>query len=179
MWVTILFTALILGWAIWSYNRLVRDRERVKTGWSDIGVQLKRRHDLIPKLVAAVKQYAAYESATLEAVSARRSTSTANTDVENVGQVNENEGLVAKELKQLIAVAEQYPDLKTNASFLDLQKNLSNVEHHLQFARRYYNGAVRNLNTRIDSFPDTLLARSFDFRKANFFEFEAAAENQQ
>ena len=179
MWVTILFTALILGWAIWSYNRLVRDRERVKTGWSDIDVQLKRRHDLIPKLVAAVKQYAAYESATLEAVSARRSTSTANTDVENVGQVNENEGLVAKELKQLIAVAEQYPDLKTNASFLDLQKNLSNVEHHLQFARRYYNGAVRNLNTRIDSFPDTLLARSFDFRKANFFEFEAAAENQQ
>lgn len=179
MWVTILFTALILGWAIWSYNRLVRDRERVKTGWSDIDVQLKRRHDLIPKLVAAVKQYAAYESATLEAVTARRSTSTANTDVENVGQVNENEGLVAKELKQLIAVAEQYPDLKTNASFLDLQKNLSNVEHHLQFARRYYNGAVRNLNTRIDSFPDTLLARSFDFRKANFFEFEAAAENQQ
>ena len=176
MSIAILLTALILGWAIWSYNRLVRDRLRVKTGWSDIGVQLKRRHDLIPKLVAAVKHYAAYESTTLEAVTTLRSASVGVADLENANQASVDEGLVAGELKQLIAVAEQYPDLKTNASYLDLQKNLSNVEHHLQFARRYYNGAVRNLNTRIESFPDTLIARAFNFRKANFFEFDAAAQ---
>ncbi len=168
MWIVWFILSSILLWAIWAYNKLVRDRVRVETGWSDIGVQLKRRHDLIPKLITAVKQYADYESATLEAVTELRSSSNPS-EVEHIGT---SEQAISRALKQLVAVAEQYPDLKANDSYLDLQKNLTNVEHHLQFARRYYNGAVRNLNIRIDSFPDLFLAKVFGFNKANFFEFE-------
>ena len=170
MTVTLIILGLIFGWSIWAYNRLVRDRVRVETGWSDIGVQLKRRHDLIPKLVSAVKQYAAYESATLEAVTTLR------TETIEPQKSSDTEQAISHDLKRLLAVAEQYPDLKANQSFLDLQKNLSQVEHHLQYARRYYNGAVRNLNVRIDSFPDTLIAKAFNFTKANFFEFDPSTE---
>ena len=170
MTVTLIILASIFGWAIFAYNRLVRDRIRVETGWSDIDVQLKRRYDLIPKLVAAVKQYAAYESATLEAVTTLRGQ---NLDAR---QSSDSEREIQQDLKNLFAVAEQYPDLKADQAFLDLQKNLSHVENHLQYARRYYNGAVRNLNIRIDSFPDHLIARAFKFSKANFFEFDPATE---
>ncbi len=172
MWYVLLFLVPVLLWAIWSYNRLIRDRIRVATGWSDIGVQLKRRHDLIPKLVTAVKQYASYESATLQAVTELRTNISTVDGSTNAERTSASEREISRELKQLIAVAEQYPDLKANESYLDLQKNLTNVEHHLQFARRYYNGAVRNLNTRIDSFPDLFIAQAFRFKKANFFEFE-------
>ena len=168
MWIVSLILSPIVLWAIWCYNKLVRDRVRVETGWSDIGVQLKRRHDLIPKLITAVKQYAAYESATLEAVTELRGSSNPY-DAEQIGA---SEQAISRSLRKLVALAEQYPDLKANESYLDLQKNLTNVEHHLQFARRYYNGAVRNLNTRIDSFPDLFIAQAFGFMKANFFEFE-------
>ena len=166
MTVTLIILGIVFGWAIYSYNRLVRDRVRVETGWSDIDVQLKRRHDLIPKLVTAVKQYAAYESATLEAVTSQRG--------ENLEprQSSDAEQAISRDLKSLLAVAEQYPDLKADQAFLDLQKNLTNVENHLQYARRYYNGAVRNLNIRIDSFPDTVIAKAFGFVKASFFEFD-------
>ncbi|MGR8947437.1 MAG: LemA family protein [Gammaproteobacteria bacterium] len=173
MSVTLVIVALIFGWGIFSYNRLVRDKVRVETGWSDISVQLKRRHDLIPKLVTAVKQYAAYESATLETVTAIRA------QERDAGQSSSEEQAISIELKKLIALAEQYPDLKANQAFLDLQKNLSHVEQHLQYARRYYNGAVRNLNIRVDSFPDTLIARAFNFTKAVFFEFDAVAESAE
>lgn len=170
MSIIFLLLVLVLGWVIWSYNSLVRDRVRVETGWSDIGVQLKRRHDLIPKLVTAVKEYATYESATLEAVTELRAQSP------DAKEASTSERAISQELKQLIALAEKYPDLQANKSYLDLQKNLTNVEHHLQFARRYYNGAVRNLNIRIDSFPDLFVAQVFGFRKAIFFEFEDTQE---
>jgi len=156
-------------WAIVLYNLLIRDRNRVLAAWSDIDVQLKRRHDLIPKLVDAVKQYAAYEQATLTAVIELRTNSARTDDVARKGELETELG---RNLHRLIALAEAYPDLRADKSFLELQRNLTDVENNIQFARRYYNGAVRNLNTRIDSFPDTLIANLFKFMKAAYFEAE-------
>ena len=169
--ILIIFIACLI-WAIAIYNLLVRDKNRVLAAWSDIDVQLKRRHDLIPKLIDAVKQYARYESSTITAVTELRNQSQALTDIARKGEV---ESQLGDKLHNLIAIAEDYPDLKANQSFLDLQKNLTDVEQHIQFARRYYNGAVRNLNIRIDSFPDMFVARWFRFRPAQFFDFDQTA----
>lgn len=157
-------------WGIVIYNLFVRDRNRVLAAWSDIDVQLKRRHDLIPKLVEAVKQYAAYEQATLSTITELRVQAEQTSDVALLATT---EARIGAGLHKLMALAEAYPDLKANTSFLDLQHQLTEVENHIQYARRYYNGAVRNLNTRIDSFPDTLIARAFRFRPADYFEMEA------
>ena len=169
MSITTVFTAIIVVWAIIIYNRLVRDKTRVQTAWSDIDVQLKRRHDLIPKLVEAVKQYAAYESASLAAVTQMRAQAT---QADQAGAVSDHERNVSQELSRLIVLAEAYPELQANASYLDLQQNLSQVEEHIQHARRYYNGAVRNLNIQVESFPDRLIAGGFGFKPANFFDLE-------
>jgi LemA protein len=165
-------TLSVLTWFVISYNFLVRDRTRVLTAWSDIEVQLKRRHDLIPKLVEVVKRYAAYESATLSAVTALRAESDRMHDVAGKGEV---EGRLGDKIRALVAVAEGYPELKASHSYLDLQHNLTEVEKNLQYARRYYNGAVRNLNVRVSSFPDFLVARLFNFKPAQFFKFESGA----
>lgn len=167
----IVFFVVVLAWFIIIYNLFVRDKNRVLAAWSDIDVQLKRRHDLIPKLIDAVKQYAAYESSTLSAITVLRSESADASGIEKKGQI---ESQLSTKLHQLIALAEDYPDLKANQSFLDLQKNLTDVENHIQYARRYYNGSVRNLNIRVDSFPDTLIARIFKFVPAEFFDFDEA-----
>ncbi len=167
----IVFFVVVLAWFIIIYNLFVRDKNRVLAAWSDIDVQLKRRHDLIPKLIDAVKQYAAYESSTLSAITALRSESVDATGIERKGQI---ESELSTKLHQLIALAEDYPDLKANQSFLDLQKNLTDVENHIQYSRRYYNGSVRNLNIRVDSFPDTLIASIFKFVPAEFFDFDEA-----
>lgn len=159
----------VLGWAVAIYNRLVRDRNRVRAAWSDIDVQLKRRHDLIPKLVDAVRQYAAYEQATLTTVTELRAAAQGSAAITHVAAA---EGALGSGLRRLVALAENYPDLKADQGFLDLQRQLSAVEDHIQYARRYYNGAVRNLNTRIDSFPDTLIARALGFQLADYFELE-------
>ncbi len=168
----LVFFVAVIAWLVIIYNLFVRDKNRVLAAWSDIDVQLKRRHDLIPKLIDAVKQYAAYESSTLSAITALRSESADATGIERKGQI---ESELSTKLHQLIALAEDYPDLKANKSFLDLQKNLTDVENHIQYARRYYNGAVRNLNIRIDSFPDMLIARIFQFISAEFFDFDETA----
>jgi len=157
--------AVLVG-TIFIYNRLVRDRNRVLAAWSDIDVQLKRRHDLLPKLVEAVKQYAAYEQATLAAVVELRGRAVTATEVKARGDLERELGAG---IQRLLAIAESYPDLKANQNFLDLQRNISEVENHIQYARRFYNGAVRNLNIRIDSFPDLLVARVFGYRHAEFF----------
>jgi len=167
----IVFFVVVLVWFIIIYNLFVRDKNRVLAAWSDIDVQLKRRHDLIPKLIDAVKQYAAYESSTLSAITMLRSESADASGIEKKGQI---ESQLSTKLHQLIALAEDYPDLKANQSFLDLQKNLTDVENHIQYSRRYYNGSVRNLNIRVDSFPDTLIARIFKFVPAEFFDFDEA-----
>ena len=165
------FFVAVIAWLVIIYNLFVRDKNRVLAAWSDIDVQLKRRHDLIPKLIDAVKQYAAYESSTLSAITTLRSESEDAIGIETKGQI---EGELSTKLHQLIALAEDYPDLKADQSFLDLQKNLTDVENHIQYARRYYNGTVRNLNIRVDSFPDMLIARFFRFIPAEFFDFDEA-----
>lgn len=165
----------LLAWTVFIYNRLVRDRNRVAAAWSDIDVQLKRRYDLIPKLVDAVRQYAAYEQATYSAITELRSQAQRADSVSDRARLESGLGV---SLHRLVALAEQYPQLKANLGFLDLQSNLTEVEDHIQYARRYYNGSVRNLNTRIDTFPDMLVARPFGFRHAGYFELETEGERQ-
>lgn len=168
-----LIVGVIIVWLIVIYNRLVRDRQRVLTAWSDIDVQLKRRYDLIPKLVAAVEQYARYEESTLKTlIELRRRTG----QVSDVGEKGVVESQIGGSLRSLMALVEAYPELKADQSFLQLQGELTEVENHIQYARRFYNGSVRNLNTRIDSFPDLLLARVFNFVPQPFFELDDAAE---
>lgn len=152
------------------YNRLVRDRNRVDAAWSDIDVQLQRRHELIPQLVKAVQQYGKYEKATLEAIGSLRAEAMKLTDVARRGQAEEELG---GSVVRLLAVAEDYPDLKANENFLQLQEQLVETENYLQFARRYYNGSVRELNTRIESVPHNLIAKSFGFAQREFFQKSA------
>jgi LemA protein len=168
-WFVIGMFGLILLYAIVIYNKLVRDRQLTRAGWSDIGVQLKRRHDLIPKLVDAVGEYASFERNTLEQVSALR---TQETGLKTAAQQSPLESHISQSLISIFALQEAYPDLKANQSFLQLQNDISAVEADIQFARRYYNGAVRNLNTRIASLPDLLLAGAFNFIPAEYFEFD-------
>ena len=152
---------------------LIRDKNRVLQAWSDIDVQLKRRHDLIPKLVDAVNAYAHYERSTLDEITRLRSDAD-HTDAP--GEKARLEAGLGDRVRELIAVAEAYPDLKASGQYLDLLRQLTEVENHIQYARRYYNGSVRNLNVRIDSFPDLLIARLFRFQQAEFFELESAME---
>lgn len=170
-WLVLLLVGLVLIAGVIIYNRLVQDAQRVKSGWSDIEVQLKRRHDLIPKLVSAVKQYAAYETATLDAVTVLRSEAL---HPNTVGDQATLETRLTDSLISIYALQENYPDLKANQSFLQLQAEITAVEGDIQFSRRYYNGAVRNLNTRIDSFPDMLVANLFNYQQALYFELEEA-----
>lgn len=149
------------------YNLLVQDKTRVLTAWSDIDVQLKRRHDLIPKLIDAVKQYASYESATLAAITELR---TESEKMDKISGKSKLESELGAKMHALLAIAEDYPELKASQSFLDLQYSLTEVEKYIQYARRYYNGAVRNLNVRINSFPDMLVAKLFHYKPAQFFE---------
>jgi len=149
------------------YNRLIRSRNRVDTAWSDIDVQLQRRHDLIPRLVKAVEQYARYEKATLEAVTELRAEAMQQADVRARGRAEEKLGAG---LERLIALAENYPDLKANENFLNLQNELVETENYLQFARRYYNGSVRDYNTLIESVPSNMVAGLFRFTQRDFFQ---------
>jgi len=168
-WIAVAAIIATIVYAITIYNYLVRDRQRTRAGWSDIEVQLKRRHDLIPKLVDAVKQYAAYEQATLDQVTTLRNQAVNPRGVEQQGEL---ENSITRSLVSIFALQEAYPELKANQSFLQLQTDISAVEADIQFARRYYNGAVRNLNTRIESFPDLVIARLFNYEPAQYFEFE-------
>ncbi len=149
------------------YNRLIRDRNRVDAAWSDIDVQLQRRHDLIPQLVKAVDQYAGYERTTLEAVTNLRAQAMQMKDLTELGDAEEALGAG---VQRLLAVAEQYPDLKANENFLGLQKELAEIEDYLQFARRYYNGSVRDYNTHAETVPSNIVAGWFRFTQKSFFQ---------
>ena len=151
------------------YNRLVAARHRVLAAWSDIDVQLKRRHDLIPKLVDAVRQYAGYEQALLTTIVKLRDQSEVLTGVSDKAAVESHLG---RGIHHLLALAEAYPDLKANQNFLQLQHDITEVENHIQYARRYYNGAVKVLNVRVESFPHNLVAKLFGFRTADYFDME-------
>ena len=173
MEILMLVFLLLLIWAVVIYNLLVRDRNHVLAAWSDIDVQLKRRHDLIPKLVDAVNAYAGYEKSTLDEITRLRS------DAERIADPAEKarleQGLTGR-VRELVVLAEDYPELKASSQFLQLMQQLTEVENHIQYARRYYNGSVRNLTVRIHSFPDLLVARLLRFRTADFFELESAVE---
>jgi LemA protein len=159
--------ALLLIAVVVLYNRLVRSRNRVSTAWSDIDVQLQRRHDLVPQLVKAVDAYAKYEKATLEAVTALRAEAIRVVDVNARGEA---EQALGEGVSRLLALAESYPDLKANENFLKLQGELVETENYLQFARRYYNGAVRDFNTLTETVPSNLVAGLFRFEPREFFQ---------
>jgi LemA protein len=160
--VVILVALAALVWAVVAYNGLVRLRNQVRTAWADIDVQLKRRHDLVPQLVAAVKAYAGHETEL-------RAQAVALTSPARLGEV---EGELEKALTQLFALKEAYPDLKANENFLQLQRDLVEVEDNLQYARRFYNGAVRDYNVATQRFPGMIIANAGGFVTGEFFSAE-------
>jgi LemA protein len=168
--------ALLVLWAIFAFNNLVRLTTRVKEAWSDIDVQLKRRYDLIPNLVETVKGYASHEAGTLEKVTEMR---TRAMNATAPADKAEAENMLSGALKSLFAVSENYPNLKANDNFLELQRELSDTENKLQAARRFYNGVVQDLNTSVQMFPGNIVANIAGFKQADFFqlgEADAAAK---
>jgi len=170
-WIVIAVVVLLVLWTVYAFNRLVKYRNRVDEGWAQIDVQLRRRYDLIPNLVQTVQGYAAHERETFEQVTAARSRAESAQGV--AGQADA-ENAVSSGLRQLLAVAENYPDLKANANFLALQEELTGTESKIAYARQYYNDQVRLLNTAIQSFPSSVLASTFHFTPREFFDIEDA-----
>ncbi len=168
---TLLILVLLVAavWAIVAFNQLVKLRNRVRTAWADIDVQLKRRHDLIPQLVSAVKGYAGFERGVLTSVTELRSQAMAQKSPAQLGQT---ETELQRGVMQILALKEAYPDLKANQNFLQLQRDLVDVEDNLQYARRFYNGAVRDYNTSIERFPGMLVAHAGGFAPDEFFSAE-------
>ena len=173
------FILIIIGaavlWLVAVYNGLVKLNNRTKESWSDIDVQLKRRHDLIPNLVTTVKGYAAHERELFEKVTVAR------TQAVNAGSPQEKaqaENVLSGTLKTLFAVAENYPDLKASTNFAKLQDELSDTENKIQAARRFYNGMVRDFNTKVQVFPNNLIAGILSFKSREFFEIEEAKEKE-
>ena len=159
--------AVLVVWLIAAYNGFVRVATRTKESWADIEVQLKRRYDLIPNLVSTVKGYAGHESKTFEQVTEAR---TKAMGAQGPHERAESENMLSGALKSIFALSEAYPDLKANQNFLELQRELSDTENKIQAARRFYNGNVRDLNIKVDSFPGNLIAGPFGFSKQEFFD---------
>lgn len=172
LYILIAIVALVVVGVVIVFNQLVSKRNMAINGWADIDVQLKRRTDLIPKLVTIVQGYAAHERDLFEDVIAKRnSAQAAGDDPDKRGSA---ESALARPVTKLLAVAEDYPDLKANENFLDLQNELSDTENKIEMARRFYNGAVRELNTLIESVPSNLVAGLFGFKQRAFFEIGLA-----
>lgn len=175
LWVILIVIVLVVFWAIYAFNRFVTLRTRVREAHSDIDVQLKRRYDLIPNLMETVKGYMKHEREVLENVTnARAAAMTAKGAKEQA----EKENVLSGTLKTLFAVAENYPDLKANANFLDLQRELTDTENKIQAARRFYNTNVRDLNIMVESFPSRIIAGIFKFKKEIFFEVATSGERE-
>jgi LemA protein len=172
------FVALVILTAIWfmvSYNGFIRERNLIREAWSGIETQLKRRYDLIPRLVETVKGYMQHERGLLEQVSGLRAKCMTAGSIQQKGEA---ENALTTSLRSIFAVAEAYPDLKANQTMIELQEKLADVEDQLQLARRYYNGTVRNFNIRVESFPSNMIAGMFNFRPAEFFQIGNAAERE-
>lgn len=163
----LLIAAFVAVWLVFSYNRLVRLRNQVRTAWADIDVQLTRRHDLVPQLVAAVSGYASHEQTVLQAVTDLRSQALA---LKSPAKLGELETALEQAVSRVLALKEAYPDLKASENFAQLQRDLVKVEETLQYARRFYNGAVRDLNDGVQRFPDVFIARSCGFSSAEFYQ---------
>jgi LemA protein len=173
-WIIVAVVALAGLWAVFTFNALVRRRNLVAEAWSGIEAQLKRRADLIPNLVESVKGYAAHERTTLDELTRLRSTSQGSGS--DVAARAETERQITAMIGRVMAVAEAYPDLKASANFQSLQRDLADLEDQIQLARRYYNGAVRDYNVTIEQVPSNIIANSFGFKKADYFEIEDAAD---
>ena len=163
----LLVVAVLAVTVITIYNGLIRLKNKCSEAWSDIDTQLKRRYDLIPNLVETVKGYAQHEAGTLEKITQAR---TAAMNAKSLPEKEQAELSLTGALKTIFALAENYPDLKANQNFLDLQKNLSEIEEHIQLSRRYYNATVRDFNTKIEVFPNNLIAKPMGFAQREFFE---------
>ena len=164
--------AVLVLYVVFAYNGFVSLVNRAKEAWADIDVQLKRRYDLIPNLVNAVKGYATHESGVFEKVTQARANAISAEKSGNPKDMVASENMLSGALKSLFAVSEAYPDLKANTNFLSLQTELSDTENKIQAARRFYNGNVRDLNTKIEMFPGNIIAGSFGFKKMEFFDLE-------
>jgi LemA protein len=174
-WIILAVVVVAAIYAVSIYNGLVKNRQMVEEGWSGIDVQLKRRTDLIPNLLETVKGYMSHERETLEAVTNARAAAT-SASAGSPEQRAAAEGQLGQALGRLIATAEAYPDLKANTTFLEFQSALQGVEEEIQMSRRYYNGAVRNLNVQVESVPSNFIAGPFGFKKAEYFELENPAD---
>ena len=175
LWVILLLAVGVLLWGIGIYNALVQLRENVKNGWSQIDVQLKRRHDLIPNLVETAKGYMAHEKSTLENVIKARQQAV---DASNMKDKQAAENFLSSTLRSLFAVTENYPNLKADQQMRQLHEELTSTENKITFARQYYNDEVNRLNTAVQSFPNNVIANAFNFGKREFFELEDASEKK-
>jgi LemA protein len=175
LWIILAIVAAVVLYVIYIYNRLVSTRQMSEEAWSGIDVQLKRRADLVPNLIETVKGYAAHERGVFDEVTRLR-TAAQSVPPGDVEARAKAEAALSVGLGRLLAVAENYPELKASANFLQLQQDLGNLESEIQMARRYYNGAVRNLNTMVESFPSNLVAGQFKFEKRVYFEIEEPAD---
>jgi len=169
MWVILIVLVVIIGWMALSYNGFVRLVTQTKEAWADIDVQLKRRYDLIPNLVEAVKGYATHESGVFEKVTEARAKALS---AQGPAEKGKAENMLTESLKSVFAVAEAYPQLRAVESFTSLQTELADTENKIQAARRFYNGNVRDLNIKVDTFPSNIIAGIFKFTKQEFFQLE-------
>ena len=174
--IVLIVVGVVLAWLAFTYNGLVRLRLRVKEAWADIEVQLKRRYNLIPNLIETVKGYMTHERETLENVTKARTAAIGNSGTP--AEQGQTENMLAGALKTLFAVAENYPDLKANQNFLELQRELTDTEDKIQAARRFHNGNVRNYNTKVQLFPVNLVAGLLGFKEESFFEVENDKERE-
>ncbi len=173
--IVLLVVAAVGLWLVFTYNGLITLRNRTDEAWSDIDVQLKRRYDLIPNLVNTVKGYATHEQATLEKVIAARNSAMGTTDPAAKAQA---ENALSTTLRSIFALSENYPDLKANQNFLKLQDELSDTENKIQASRRFYNGNVRDFNTKLEVFPTNLIGKMLGFVKRSFFELDSPEERK-
>lgn len=178
LWIVLAIVVAVIAAIIGMYNSLIRLKNRVDEAWSDIDVQLKRRYNLIPNLVETVKGYAAHEKETLEKVVEARNMAMAAQSGGDLKKSAEAENMLSGTLKSIFALSESYPDLKANQNFLELQRELSDTENKIMASRRFYNGNVRDFNTKTEIFPTNLMAGMLGFKRREFFEVEEEEERK-
>ncbi len=177
-WTIFAIIGIAVLWLAFIYNKLVTLRNRADESWSDIDVQLKRRHNLIPNLVESVKGYASHEKGVLENVTKARAEAISAEKSGDPKKMQESENALSGTLKSLFAVSENYPDLKASQNFVELQRELRDTEDKIQASRRFYNTNIRNINIKVQSFPSNIVAKAFGFKKRDFFEIENPEEKE-
>ncbi len=178
LWVVLGVIAFLVIYIILMYNGLIRLKNRVEEAWSDIDVQLKRRYDLIPNLIETVKGYAKHESETFQRVTEARNMAMQAQEKGDAKEQGEAENMLSGTLKSIFALSENYPDLKANQNFIELQNELSDTENKIQASRRFYNNNVKDFNTKLEMFPTNLIAKKLGFSGREFFEIENASERE-